>query len=101
MCKAVHSIAVPDDAVAFDVVQHAAHLLRRVVLVVQELDEVGDGTLEVDVVFPERIVSINQQVLCAIAARCHPAEMITRPAVVRIGAKSSHQDEIPPPYRSS
>ena len=32
-------------------------------MVVQEGDEVGDGALEVDVVFPERVVGVDEQVL--------------------------------------
>jgi hypothetical protein len=44
-------------------VERLAHLGRRVFLVVEIADERGDGALEVDVVFPEGIVSVDKQSL--------------------------------------
>lgn len=49
------------DGGVFATVQELSHLLRRVELMVEVGDERGDRSLEVDVVLPERIVSINQQ----------------------------------------
>ena len=66
MREAVQSVAVSHDGLALHLVQHLAHLLGSVLVVIQERDEVGDGALKVDVVFPQRIVGIDQQRLRAI-----------------------------------
>jgi len=46
----------------------AANLLGGVDAVVEVGDEAGDGTLEVDVVFPEGIVSVDEQGLSTAGA---------------------------------
>ena len=61
--KAMQSIAMLDDAFAFDFVQDVPDLGGRVLMMVQERDKVGDGALKVNVVFPERVVGVDQQVL--------------------------------------
>ena len=61
--EAVHAVAVLADVFALHVVEHFAHLVGRVLVMVQEGDEVGDGALEVDVVLPERVVGVDEQVL--------------------------------------
>ena len=66
MREAVQPVAVGDDGFAFHLVQHFAHLLGAVLVVIQERDEVCDGALKVDVIFPKRIVGIDEQGLCAI-----------------------------------
>ena len=66
MCEAVQSIAVGEDGFTFYLVQHLAHLLRRIFVMIQERNKVGDGSLKVDIVFPQRIVGIDQQGLLAI-----------------------------------
>src|ERR1043165_659856 len=47
---------------AFDLVQHVAHFARGKFRMGQELDELVEGALEVDVIFPERVVGIKDQV---------------------------------------
>src|SRR5262249_32025989 len=59
--KAGESIAVLDYAAALDLDQLRVNLLGRVVLVVEKRDELGDRLVEVDVVFPERIVGVDEQ----------------------------------------
>ena len=66
MRETVQPVAMADDGLALHLVQHFTHLLVRVLLVVQKRDELGDGALEVDVIFPKRIVGIDQQRLRAI-----------------------------------
>jgi hypothetical protein len=61
--KAVQSIAMLDDAFAFDFIQDVPDLGGRVLMMVQERDKVGDGALKVNVVFPERVVGVYEQVL--------------------------------------
>ena len=50
-----------EDGFALHGVEGLAHLGRRILVVVQIADEGGDGALEVDVVFPERIVGVDEQ----------------------------------------
>ena len=46
---------------ALDLIQRPAHLGGRVLVVVQVADECGYGALEVDVVFPEGIVGVDEE----------------------------------------
>ena len=66
MRETVQPVAMADDGLALHLVQHFAHLLGRVFVMIQERDEVGDGALKVDVVLPQRIVGIDEQRLRAI-----------------------------------
>ena len=61
--EALHAVAVLANVLALHVVQHLAHLVGRVLVMVEEGNEVGDGALEVDVVLPQRIVGVDQQIL--------------------------------------
>jgi hypothetical protein len=61
--KAVEAVSVLDDAFALDVVEDLADLLGRKFVMIQEFDEVRDGALEVDVVLPESIVSVDEESL--------------------------------------
>ena len=61
--EAVHAVAVLANVLALHVVQHLAHLVGRELAMVEKGNEVGNRALEVDVVFPERVVRINEQVL--------------------------------------
>ena len=61
--EAVQAVTVLDIAFAFDIVEHFANLLGSELVMVKECDEAGDGTLEVDVVLPERVVGIDQEAL--------------------------------------
>ena len=66
MREAVQPVAVGDDDSAFHLVQHLAHLLRRVLAMIQERNEAGDGALKIDVVFPQRVVGVDEQRLRAV-----------------------------------
>jgi hypothetical protein len=44
-----------------DSVEGLAHLGGGVLVMVEVADEAGDGALEVDIVFPEGIVGVNEQ----------------------------------------
>jgi hypothetical protein len=63
MGKAVQPIAMLYDALAFYLVQDATNLLGRIFLMIEKGNEIGDGSLKVNVVFPQRVVRIYQQVL--------------------------------------
>ena len=56
------------DGGVLDAVEVPAHLFGGVDAVVEVGDETGDGTLEVDVVFPEGIVSVDEQGLSTAGA---------------------------------
>jgi hypothetical protein len=60
------AIAVDLRVDALDVVQHIPHLLRRHRRMREEAGELIERALEVDVVFPERVVSVDDEVLA-----CH------------------------------
>ena len=61
VAKAVETIAASGDGGLFDAVEALADLLGRIDAVVEIGDERSDGSLEVSVVFPERIVCIDEQ----------------------------------------
>jgi hypothetical protein len=61
--EAVHSVSVLDDAFPFNVVENFAHLLRGKLMMIQEQNEVGNRALEVNVIFPESIVGIDEKSL--------------------------------------
>ena len=46
---------------AFDCVQSMTDFGRGVFVVIQVADECGDGALEIDVILPERVVSIDEE----------------------------------------
>src|SRR5207253_10023089 len=58
--KTVQPIPMLEDALTLDVVQDCKYLLRRILVMIQERDEVRDRPLEVDIVLPERVVGINE-----------------------------------------
>src|ERR1035437_798830 len=55
------SVSVSQNGLALGGVQRLTHLSGRVRVVIQIADESGYGTLEVDVVLPQRIVGIDEQ----------------------------------------
>jgi hypothetical protein len=61
--EAVKAVAVGANGGVLDVVQVSAHLFGGVDTVVEIGDEAGDGALEVDVVFPESVVGVDEQSL--------------------------------------
>src|ERR1700690_1240565 len=71
--EAVQPVSVADNALAFDPIQNLTHLLGRVLVMVQERNESRDSALEVNVVFPERIIGIDEQRLRAIRTLPHNA----------------------------
>ena len=57
-----------EDGGVLDTVEVPANLLGGVDAVIEVRDETGDGTLEVDVVFPESIVGVDEQgLICNVA----------------------------------
>jgi hypothetical protein len=81
MREAVQAVAVLDDGIPLDVVQHQANCLRRVFAMIEERNELCDRPFEVDVVFPERVIGIDEQNLDAIFPT--HAFMITAPGRIR------------------
>ena len=63
MPKAVQPIAMRDNALALHIVEHLPHLLRRKFVVIKKRNELGDRPLKIDIVFPKRIVRVDQKVL--------------------------------------
>src|SRR5580658_9155220 len=63
MPKAVQSVTVRDDALALHVIEHLAHLLRREFVVVEKRNEAGDCPLKINIIFPKRIVRVDQKCL--------------------------------------
>src|SRR5882724_1148444 len=59
--EAMQAVAEATNAVALNVVQNLTHLLRGEFLMIEERDEVGDGAFEINVVFPQSIVSIDEE----------------------------------------
>ena len=59
--KAVEAVSVLDDAFALDIIEHLADLLRRELVMVEEGNETSDRALEVDVVFPEGVVGVDEE----------------------------------------
>jgi hypothetical protein len=64
--KAVQAVAMLYDALPLHVIQDFPYLLWRKFVMIQERNEARDGAFEVDVVFPEGVVGIDQQSLGAI-----------------------------------
>src|ERR1700686_5858530 len=63
MRETVQPVTVLQNAVALDVVEHLTHPFRRELVMIQKRDEASDGPLEVDVVFPERVVGVDEKSL--------------------------------------
>ena len=59
--KAVQPVAVGTNGGVFDMVEVVTDLFGSVDAMVEVRDEAGDGSLEVDVVFPESVVGVDEQ----------------------------------------
>src|ERR1700728_2243586 len=59
----MHAVAVMANVLSLHVVKHFAHLVWCELVMIQEGDEVGDGPLEIDIIFPKSIVGIDEKVL--------------------------------------
>jgi hypothetical protein len=74
--EAMQAVAVRQDGRVLDAVEVAADLFGGVDAVIEVGDEAGDGALEVDVVFPERVVGVDEQGLIGRAAAGLVRELI-------------------------
>ena len=70
-----------DDGFSLHVVQHRANHLGRVLTVIEKRNEIGDRPFEINIVFPERVIGIDEQSLGAILS-AH-VFMITAPSRIR------------------
>src|SRR5438270_8674149 len=61
LCEGFQSIAVDFYVLAFDIINDVAHLSRRQLFVFEEADELSESPLEVDVVFPEGVIGIDEE----------------------------------------
>jgi hypothetical protein len=52
-----------DNALAFHIVQDLASLRGRIVLVIQEGNEINNSPLELNVVFPKRVIGVEEKAL--------------------------------------
>jgi hypothetical protein len=67
--ETVQTVTVAYDALALDIIQNLAHLLGRVLVMVQKRNKIRDGPLKVNVVFPERIIGVDEQRLSIIGIK--------------------------------
>jgi hypothetical protein len=74
--KAVQAVAVGEDGRVLDPVEVAADLFGGVDAVIEIGDEAGDGALEVDVVFPEGVVGVDEQGLIGRVAKGLVRELV-------------------------
>jgi hypothetical protein len=61
--EAMQAISVGEDGRVLDTIEVAADLFGGVDAVIEVRDEAGNGAFEVDVVFPQRVVGVDQQSL--------------------------------------
>src|SRR5579872_312324 len=66
--KTMQAVAVLCDTFALDVVKNFPHLLWGKFVVIEERNEFRDGSLEVDIVLPQRIVGVDKKVLRLVVA---------------------------------
>ena len=59
--KTVQAVSVAHDALAFDVIENFADFCGRSFAMVEKGDEIGDGALEINIVFPKRVVSVDKE----------------------------------------
>ncbi len=74
--EAVQSVTVADDALPLYFIQDFANFGGRIFVMIQERDEIGDGAFEIDVVFPKRVIGIDEQGLAAIICFARHRNMI-------------------------
>ena len=82
--KILQTVAMGFDGFTFDLIEMAAHFFRCMGVVVEMRDEIGDRPFKMDVVFPQRVISIHEQGL-----RLEKANRL---------ARSTHQLIIERPY---
>src|SRR5271168_865800 len=61
MREAVQAVAMRDDALTLDLVEHSPHLFGRELVMIEKRSEVGDGLLKVNIVFPERVIGVDEE----------------------------------------
>ena len=62
----VQPVSMGQDAPALDLVQNLAHLLRRIFPMIQKRNKIRDCALEINIVFPQRVVGVNEKCLRAV-----------------------------------
>lgn len=50
-----------DDAFTLHIVENFANLLGRIFMMVQKGYKTGDGAFEIDIVFPQRVIGVDEQ----------------------------------------
>ena len=50
-----------DDAFTLHIVENFANLLGRIFMMVQKGYKAGDGAFEIDIVFPQRVIGVDEQ----------------------------------------
>src|SRR5258708_2562030 len=92
MSKAVQAVAVLDDGFPLHVVQHQANHLGGVLTMVEKRYELGNRPLEIDVVFPERVIGIDEQSLGVILSS--HVIMITAPGGLSASINSAKSQQL-------
>jgi len=65
----VQAVAVFEDRVALDIVESKAYLIGRILAMIEERNEPSDRTFKINIVFPERVIRIDEQSLGSLAMR--------------------------------
>src|SRR5258707_4896153 len=61
MRKTVKPVAMLHDALTFHIVDHFPNLLGRKFVMIQKRNKPDDGPLEINIVFPESIVGVDEK----------------------------------------
>src|SRR5260221_10857669 len=61
--ETAQAVSLLPDAFSLHVVEHLAHLLGRKLVMIEKRNEARNGPLEVDVVFPQRVVGVDEESL--------------------------------------
>src|SRR5580658_10958335 len=61
MREAMQAVAVFRNAFPLHVVEHGAHLLGRKLVMIEKGNEARDRPLEINVVFPQRVVGVDEE----------------------------------------
>src|SRR6266850_3560580 len=61
MSEAMQPVSMADYALTLHIVQNLANLFGRVFVMVQKGYETGNGAFEIDIVFPQCVIGVDEQ----------------------------------------
>ena len=71
MGEAMESVTVRQNALPLHIVQNLPNFSRRTFAVIQEGNKIRDGALKIDIVLPESVVGVDEEVLSNAIAKSH------------------------------